>query len=293
MGISENLKKLREIYGLTQEELAKIAGVTNKAVSTWETGTKEPRMGAIERIANHFGLKKSNLIEDGGMDFLDNFQTLAEDDRMDKRAKILAELIEKKDYSRRAFAEKTGIPATTLQSILTRGIGRASIDNVIKICKELGITVEEMERLASGNSMIAETPGAYAVHSHLVMVPIVGSISCGNGLLAYEDIEGYEPTPKEWLTGGEHFYLRAKGDSMVGARIYEGDLLLIRKQSTVDDGEIAAVLIDDTNEAVLKRVYRSGDKLILQSENPKYAPILAPPAEVKIIGKLRMNVIKY
>jgi len=77
MGIEENIKKLREKYGLTQEELAKIAGVTNKAVSTWETGAKEPRMGAIERIANHFGIKKSNLIEDGGMDELDRVQTIA------------------------------------------------------------------------------------------------------------------------------------------------------------------------------------------------------------------------
>lgn len=77
MGIAENIKKLRDRYGLTQEELAKIAGVSNKAVSTWEKGTKEPRMGAIERIANHFGIRKSNLIEDGGMDELDRFETLA------------------------------------------------------------------------------------------------------------------------------------------------------------------------------------------------------------------------
>lgn len=77
MSIAENIKKLREKYGLTQEELAKIAGVTNKAVSTWETGVKAPRMGAIEKIANHFGIKKSNLIEDGGMDELNQIGTIA------------------------------------------------------------------------------------------------------------------------------------------------------------------------------------------------------------------------
>ena len=68
MSISENIKKLRDRYGLTQQDLADIAGVTNKAVSAWETGQKEPRMGAIEKIAKRFGLKKSNLIEEGGMD---------------------------------------------------------------------------------------------------------------------------------------------------------------------------------------------------------------------------------
>ncbi|TCM93142.1 helix-turn-helix protein [Paenibacillus sp. BK033] len=68
LSISANLKKLREKYDLTQQDLADIAGVTNKAVSAWETGLKEPRMGAIEKIANRFGLKKSNLIEENGME---------------------------------------------------------------------------------------------------------------------------------------------------------------------------------------------------------------------------------
>lgn len=67
-GIAENLKLLRKRYGITQQELAEIAGVTNSAVSAWETGAKEPRMGPIERISRHFNIKKSNLIEVGGME---------------------------------------------------------------------------------------------------------------------------------------------------------------------------------------------------------------------------------
>lgn len=82
MGIKENIKILRKRYDLTQEELAEIAGVTHKAVSTWELGTKEPRMGAIEKIANHFGLKKSHIIEENGMDFTDiNVFELSNEDR--------------------------------------------------------------------------------------------------------------------------------------------------------------------------------------------------------------------
>ncbi|MEC0173012.1 helix-turn-helix transcriptional regulator [Paenibacillus graminis] len=71
MGISDNIKILRERYGLTQQELADIAGVTNKAVSAWESGLAEPRMGAIERIAKKYNLKKSNIIEDNGMVVVD------------------------------------------------------------------------------------------------------------------------------------------------------------------------------------------------------------------------------
>lgn len=67
LSISDNIKKLRELYNLSQSDLAKIAGVSDKAVSTWERGAREPRMGAIQKIAEHFGLKKSNLIEDDGM----------------------------------------------------------------------------------------------------------------------------------------------------------------------------------------------------------------------------------
>lgn len=67
MGISENIKLLREQYGLSQKELGQIAGVSDKAVSTWEQGMKEPRMGAIQKIADHFGIQKSNIIEDNGL----------------------------------------------------------------------------------------------------------------------------------------------------------------------------------------------------------------------------------
>jgi len=125
-------------------------------------------------------------------------------------------------------------------------------------------------------------------HIHFVKLPIVGTISCGNGVIAYEDIEGYEDVPRSWLNGGEYFFLRAKGDSMINARIMDGDLLLIRRQDDVENGDIAAVLID--GEAVLKRVYKTDDTIILQSENPAYKPIILRKDDMKnirIIGKLK------
>jgi transcriptional regulator with XRE-family HTH domain len=64
VGIKENIKSLRLKHGLSQKELADIAGVSDKAVSTWELGTNEPRMGAIQKIADHFGILKSDIIED-------------------------------------------------------------------------------------------------------------------------------------------------------------------------------------------------------------------------------------
>lgn len=67
MGIKENIVELRKREKLTQEEFAKIAGVSRGAVAQWESGFSEPRMGAIQKLADHFGISKSDIIEDGGM----------------------------------------------------------------------------------------------------------------------------------------------------------------------------------------------------------------------------------
>lgn len=64
MSIAENIKMLRDRYGLTQADLGEIAGVSDKAVSTWENGTAEPRMGAVQKIAEHFGITKGSIVDD-------------------------------------------------------------------------------------------------------------------------------------------------------------------------------------------------------------------------------------
>lgn len=97
--------------------------------------------------------------------------------------------------------------------------------------------------------------------------PLIGTIACGEPILANEELELYVEAGADIQAD---FCLRAKGDSMIGARINDGDIVFIRKQSTVNNGEIAAVVIDD--EATLKRVNYYPDKnlLILKAENPKY-----------------------
>ena len=116
-------------------------------------------------------------------------------------------------------------------------------------------------------------------------LPILGEIACGEPIYAAEDRDNYV------TLGGSidaDFCLIASGDSMTGARIFDGDIVFIRSQSSVDNGEIAAVIIND--EATLKRVYYypSDGKLILTPENPKYAPLVYVGGEldsIKIIGK--------
>lgn len=112
-------------------------------------------------------------------------------------------------------------------------------------------------------------------------IPIIGTIAAGEPILAVENIEEYIDLD---VKISADFALRVKGDSMVGANIFDGDIVFIRKQSDVDDGEIAAVIIDDS--ATLKRVFKFENKVVLRAENPKYKPILLNgDKSVYIVGK--------
>ena len=131
-------------------------------------------------------------------------------------------------------------------------------------------------------------------YSNRTMLPIYGNVSCGNGSVIYEETAEYGAAPKEWATGGNYFYLRATGNSMTGASINEGDLLLIREQPSVENGEIAAIVIDD--EVVLKRVYKQNGSYILTSENPSYPPRTFNPEtdkNIKVIGRLKKSITNY
>lgn len=195
---------------------------------------------------------------------------------------------EQKGLTQKELGALVGIKHNTISSY-ENATNKPDQNILFSIAKALGVGVDDFFPPIKDSLLIKEEPEAYSAGS-IVMLPIVGHISCGEGIIAYESIKGYEPVPKEWVRGGKYFLLRAKGDSMIGARIHEDDLLLIREQPEVENGEIAAVLIND-DEAVLKRIYRSDGQLVLQSENPNYPPIFSPPVEVKIIGKLKKIII--
>lgn len=109
-------------------------------------------------------------------------------------------------------------------------------------------------------------------------VPLLGTIACGEPILAEENIEDYINMP-ERIKGT--FALRCKGDSMINARIFDGDIVYIREQPDVENGEIAAVLID--NEATLKRVYKYENRIELRPENPTFKVMNFENEELNII----------
>lgn len=196
MSIGKNIKALREQSGLSQADFAKMLGVTDKAVSTWENETRIPRMGVIQKIADCYGLQKTDIIEDS--------------------------------------------PLSTLPP------------NVMPLPK-------------------------------MKKVPLVGQIACGTPILAEENITDYIDLPGHIRAD---YALLCKGDSMVNAGIQDGDIVYIRQQEEVENGQIAAVLVDE-DEATLKRFYRMDGKVTLNAENPAHAPLVYVGDEishVRVIG---------
>ncbi|EIW19965.1 MULTISPECIES: LexA family protein [Pelosinus] len=184
--------------------------------------------------------------------------------------------------------DMVGVGKSTVRKWETGDIANMGRDKIALLAKALKVSPLYIMGLEDDPNFTPQ------VKNDLVSLPIVGKVSCGAGVLALDEIEGFEPTPKSWLNGGEYFYTRTQGDSMINARIHDGDLVLIRKQSDVNDGEIAAVVVDD--RILLKRVYKRNGSIILQSENNLYPPQIYNSNNANncfIVGKLKKVVISY
>ena len=120
-------------------------------------------------------------------------------------------------------------------------------------------------------------------HQALKELPVYSNIAAGNPTFINPSTDEYFSLPDGWLRGGEpHFFLRVRGDSMIGAEINDGDLVLIHRQQTAQNREIVAVTIDE--DATLKRFMKMGDTVLLIPENDKYEPIQMRGDQISIIG---------
>lgn len=197
----------------------------------------------------------------------------------------------------------------------TSGLSQMDFANQIKISKssvnmyernEREPSLETLERIAdyfnvdmdfllgksdfqNKHQWLASVNGGIGIPSNIIpmpemrKIPLIGSIACGAPTLAEEHIEEYIDISKNIHAD---FALTCKGDSMINARIFDGDIVYIRQQETVDNGQIAAVLID--GEATLKRVRLFEDHISLEPENPQYRPLVYWGEEmnaVRILGK--------
>ncbi|MGH2373576.1 MAG: transcriptional repressor LexA [bacterium] len=117
--------------------------------------------------------------------------------------------------------------------------------------------------------------------ARVVTLPIVGRVAAGAPLLAEQNVDEYMPVPAEMLNGAEGFVLKVRGDSMIGAGILDGDLLVVRRQATATNGDIIVARLDD--EATVKQYFREKDRIRLQPANEALEPVYA--RDVVVEGK--------
>ena len=199
----------------------------------------------------------------------------------------IKQLRESKGLNMREAARILNMPYTTYVNY-EKGLREPTSEVLVQLANFYETTVDFLVgRNPSGGEFSATAQPEYPKNiipmPEMRKIPLIGSIACGAPILAEEHIEDHIDIPTHIHAD---FALTCKGDSMINARIFDGDIVYIRQQETVESGEIAAVLIE--NEATLKRVKLLPDRIILSPENPLYDPLVFRNEEmntVRIIGK--------
>lgn len=208
-------------------------------------------------------------------------------ERIKKRRKELG-------LSAEQVADKLGVSPATIYRYESNDIVNMRIDKLEPIADILNTSPAYLMGWEEDKSQTDLPDGAFPYNPIMHRIPILGTISAGMPLYAEQNIEGYTYT--DLNSNGEYFALRVRGDSMNAARIYEGDILVIRKQDVVEDGDIAVVLVDDM-EATVKRFYHNNGTVTLmpQSTNPIHTPQIydTKKVRIKIVGRVMQNSIQY
>lgn len=199
-------------------------------------------------------------------------------DFLERAAARLKETREATGLQQKEFAEMFGVNHTTYCRYESGDIKKMPADLIDNISKKYDLNPAWL--------MGFENADKYAINEKVTQkrLPVLGQIAAGVPILAQENLIGYEFVPESF---NADLCLKVKGDSMMGARILDGDLVYIRQQPDVENGEIAAVTID-REEATLKRVYKLNGTIILRPENPNYKDVVISKKdakEVTILGK--------
>lgn len=223
----QRIREARKAAGITQDELAKKLGVNRATISKYETGAIDLPSSQLQRLADALGVHVLELV---GVS--------------------------------KAFAPYditvSGMDADSISDI-TNAFNLLSDENKAECLIKMGVAQPDCP--ASSQHLppnIIPRPRTYKV-------PLIGTIACGQPILAVENADETVDVP-DYIQAD--FALRCKGDSMINARIFDGDIVYIHSQPEVENGQIAAVRIGE--EATLKKVYFAGRRLVLRAANPLY-----------------------
>lgn len=272
------IKELRLERGVKQADLAKHIGVAQNTLSYWENGKYDVDNESLIRIADYFNVSTDYIL------LRENEKSL-EITPKSANMKHLKELRLKKKLLQKDVADYLGVNRTTYVKYET-GASQPDNDTLSRLADFFGVSVDYLlGRTHEKADTDFEKKFDNIFRIEKKKYPLLGDIACGEPIFADEEHESYV------LAGSAvdaDFCLRAKGDSMTGARIYDGDIVFVKQMPVVNNGDIAAVIIGD--EATLKRVYYYPEKkkLVLNAENPRYEPFVyigEELNEIRILGK--------
>jgi repressor LexA len=187
----------------------------------------------------------------------------------------------------RIFSDRHGVPPAVREIAERFGFtARAAFDH-LKALERKGMLERRVTSKRASRTLVL--PGRRSrQRSGSDEIPVLGRIAAGAPILAAENREDSLPLRPEWFgaQSGDVFSLRVRGDSMVGAHIVDGDLVVVRRQETANPGDIVAALID--GDATVKRFTREGEAVVLKPEHPTLKPIVVSPdrQEFRVLGKV-------
>ncbi|WP_312459734.1 transcriptional repressor LexA [Proteiniclasticum sp.] len=189
---------------------------------------------------------------------------------------------EQLELTQQQVADYVGVSKSAVSRWESGDVANMGIDKLSKLSEVL--SVSPLDIINETELTLRIVPNK----NNTAPIPLLGSIAAGQPILAEQNIEDYFNLDKKIKAD---FCLRIQGDSMINVNILDGDIVFIRKQEDLEDGQIGAVLVNDS--ATLKRFYRNNGSVILQAENPEYKPLVISSGEVRILGKMVANLRQY
>ncbi|MGN1298528.1 MAG: transcriptional repressor LexA [Candidatus Scatovivens sp.] len=206
---------------------------------------------------------------------------------LNKREKAILKFIEKQ-------IKANGYPPSVREIGKAVGLrSTATVHGYLRALEEKGYIKKEQQKgrtlklLKGGANKDIETQKPLYSGREMVEVPVIGKITAGEPILAFENVTDTFPIPIDFVGNSESFMLTVRGESMIEAGILNGDYILVKKQNTANNGEIVVALIGE--EATVKTFYKEKDHIRLQPENSTMDPIIVPTCEIlgKVAGVFR------
>lgn len=289
--LGSRLSALRKTTGKTQEEMAAYLGISRPAYTAYERGRRQPDYAILQRIADYYHVSVDYLLGRPGA-----------------CGKYIAKKRAEYGKSLDRLAEEAGVSPRLLDGVESGAIypSDLSLQDLERIAEALkvstidlllgrdserhGMSTNETEwRVAGGEHdlpPIHESSTLSYGAKQPIHVPILSEVTAEHPAPMEQNIIGYELVGSDEAQEGNHFYLRVKGDAMIGSRIRDGDLVLVSQHDEVEDGAVGLVLLN-ADEAVLRRVYFHDGVIILQADNPMNSPMVCLAKDVELVGRVK------